>query len=306
MIYKIHQINLLTVGIVMSKKVIMIMIAALLAISVFVSCDQGIKLLKSESSIHIDSNTTTLKGGNTYFLNINETVEVAERMVIEGTDPVTIYLDKCSSLFADQGISVLHGQTLIIQSGDRYSSRLYASYDAPVANAAGIGGFNTGESCGTVIIKGLVDVFSKGGDSAAGIGGANGGSGGKVEIQLASYDDTGSYGAVYAHGGSNAPGIGGGVGGTESNIKFVSGYVAGAAGAGYPNGILVSDGGASLVLSPESEVKLKDSESDPSWWAVLPAGEYYGEMKPYMVLNTYSFAQAQASENVFSMYCRLF
>ena len=256
--------------------------------------------------LHMKSDTTVLLGGYTYFVNTAETVEIAERIVIDGTDAVTLKVDKAGILFADKGISVLTGQTLIIDGGEDYLSNIYANFYEDetttriTETAAGIGGLEKNDSCGTIVFKGLVCVLAKGGAGGAGIGGAEGGNGGNIVFQMG-FHDYGNFGSLTAEGGQNAPGIGGGEGGNPSQITFDSGLVSASGGDGSDKGIWVMEEGAGFNLELSSGTEVRLSKTAMGEWDVKydNPDTYDGRMEKYMCLDSigyYSHLESQPGD----------
>ena len=232
----------------MSKKAFLIVLAALLAVILLVSCDEK-PGANDVDYIPITDSTTVLTGGKAYCLYKDTWVEINERITIDGSDPVTLKLFDGSDLDAMKGITVCENQTLIIE-GDttmNMSTRLYADA-SKVPGAAGIGGFNENETCGTIIIQGLINVVAFGGADAAGIGGAKGGHGGHVELNLKNKICT-----VMATGGENGAGIGGGLSGKGGDVIYRCGdiYTNGYEGIGL--GLYGTDLGT-ITLATEAEV----------------------------------------------------
>ena len=217
------------------KKTIIILLAALLALSVFVACDQDSIVddmfnggsTPEEKTLYINADTTTLAGGKTYTISgdvINE-----NRLSIDGTDPVTILLPAGKTLNVKKGITVAEGQTLIIDEdgtkGTEIGKLIAGGTETPV-DAAGIGGGGGYQAGGKITINGGT-VTAKGGESAAGIGGGYYAAGGTITI---------NGGTVEAYGGSGAAGIGGGGVGTGGTISISGGTVT-ATGGEYGAGI---------------------------------------------------------------------
>ena len=248
--------------------------------------------------LHISASTTDLIGGYTYYINDNETVTVSGRLTVSGTDPVTINLNNVSTLDATKGITVPEESTLIINGGDKYNSFVWASeQEEQISGAAGIGGLNEGDSCGTVIFTGMITVHAFGGDGAAGVGGAKRGNGGYIQIKGSTDYSSPTY--IDCHGGSNAPGIGGGEGGQASAIDFTGGQAWGYAGAGFQQGIAVQGVGesCSLNLADGSWVWLRSDDS--SEWEKLGKDIYYADIRTDKQMSLYKvdpLPDAQLSE----------
>ena len=153
------------------KKTIIILLAALLALSVFVACDQDTIVddmfnggsTPEEKTLYINADTTTLAGGKTYTISgdvINE-----NRLSIDGTDPVTILLPAGKTLNVKKGITVAEGQTLIIDEdgtkGTEIGKLIAGGTETPV-DAAGIGGGGGYQAGGKITINGGT-VTAKGG-----------------------------------------------------------------------------------------------------------------------------------------------
>ena len=148
-----------------------------------------------------------LVGGKSYA--VSGTVNYTDRVTIDGTSPVTIYLKASSTLNAYKGITVDGGQTLIIDGENDTDAVLIATAqqgDYGFHPGAGIGtGFGTTAptTCGTIIINGG-KITAEGYDNSAGIGGSLYSSGentGVIEI---------NGGDVTAIGWEEGAGIGGG------------------------------------------------------------------------------------------------
>ena len=222
-----------------------------------VSVSGNMDLYAQWFDLHITASTTKLIGGHTYYVNQNEAVTVSDRMTIDGTEPVTLKLFDGSSLDAMKGISVLENQTLIIE-GDttmNMTTRLYADASS-VPGAAGIGGYKENESCGTIIVQGLVNVVAIGGSDAAGIGGSTGGHGGHVELNLKN-----KVCAVMATGGNNGAGIGGGLNGKGGDVIYKCGdvYATGYEGIGLG---LYGRALGTITLETETEIWVGPDQSN--------------------------------------------
>lgn len=273
------------------KKTIIILLTALLALSVFVACNQDTIVddlfnggsTPEEKTLYIDENTTTLVGGKTYTIDENVTIENA-RLTIDGTDPVTILLPAGKTLTVQKGITVTEGQTLIIDEdgtkGTEIGTLIAGGYGTTPAEAAGIGGVNESgkKNAGTITINGGI-VYATGGYYGAGIGGGSSGVGGDISIE---------GGTVTAYGGENAAGIGGGSSGAGGNVTIKSGTVkaygganegtGGDAGAGIGGG---SHGDGGTVTINGGTVTAKggsgDMEGDGSGAGAGIGGGYYGD-----------------------------
>ena len=130
-----------------------------------------------------------LTGGQTY--TIFDDLTIADRLYLDGTDPVTIVLPEGKTLTLSKGLEVGTEQSLIID-GEGSLAATGTNYKA------GIGG-GSGTNYGSITINGG-NITATGSSYAAGIGGGEGTFGGSVTI---------NGGTVNATGGQDSDGIGG-------------------------------------------------------------------------------------------------
>lgn len=191
--------------------------------------DDGISLL---ADITLDPTTTNWTNGNTYIASGN--VTISDRVTVTGT--VILQLDSGCTLTVSQGITVANSNRLTIQG----SGTLNAYPNVP-DNMAAIGGGNTTSThdAGYITINGGT-ITASGGDAAAGIGGGNGGTGGKITINGGTVD---AYGGDGVGGTGGGAGIGGGQGASNDTTVIhggtiiARGYDGGAGiGGGYGGG----------------------------------------------------------------------
>ena len=163
-----------------------------------------------------------------------DSVRVSERIEVLGESE--LYLANGGTLTADEGISVLNGESLSIygNGGKLYAGTRNGTTFLANDNDAGIGS-TAGERAGEIIINSGI-VYANGGRNAAGIGGNAasvqilGGTvdakGGRYGAGIGSgYSDNGSSvdimgGNVTAAGGTSAAGIGSGYGAKTSTVRL--------------------------------------------------------------------------------------
>ena len=196
----------------------------------------------------LQSSDVVWKSGEIYKVLSN--VVIPERVSIEGSGTVTLLLCDGAILDVVQGIAVLDGQTLIVDTEGSGTGVLNAR--SVGTHKAAIGGNDGADGdCGTIIVKnGLVNAsLGSGANEAAAIGAGQGGtkgtiliSGGTV-IADASCEGTGhgagiggsrynggvyiavSGGAVVARSGEDGSGIGAGAGGNNLSIMISGGTI---------------------------------------------------------------------------------
>ena len=268
-----------------------------------VKLEESISLYAQWSEVYtITEGTTIFVPGKAYSTAGEETI-VSERIVISDADiieeggstsrdaiikeerkPVTIFLERGTTLIVEKGIEVAEGQELNIQG----SGTLIATAGE---GAAGIGG-GPNTNAGTIVISGGT-ITTTGGTFAAGIGGGKSGNGGIVSV---------SGGDVTAIGGlSGGAGIGGGTNGDGAKVSITGGSVMAfgskesvtvQAGTGFGAGVGgSSDGtleiGEGLGLYGGKDFEDKEFISGPTDSYVGESFEFMGVRKTEMVTITF-------------------
>ena len=202
------------------------------------------EVVETEKSIDeytvMTEDITTLSDNGWYV--VNGDVDISSRIMLEGSANI-ILTDGCF-LYAQMGIEVIEGKTLVIYGQKGEPGALYATNGTTgqssiggSSNAAGgtviikggevdagcsvryIGGSGIGGGTkgagGTVTVYGG-DVTAKGGRSGSGIGGGSNAAGGTLTVY---------GGTVYAKGGKYGAGIGGGQSGAGGTVTVNGGNV---------------------------------------------------------------------------------
>ena len=151
-------------------------------------------------------------GDGWYF--VRGTVTLGERLMISGD--VNLILLRGATLNAQKGINVPEGSSLTIWEGAFGSGDIGRLNAHGADHCAGIGGGVKSAHGGTVIINGRVIINTVGGKYGAGIGGGDGGDGGKVIVNA---------GTIIARGFEGAAGIGGGDYGNGGDFTINGGIV---------------------------------------------------------------------------------
>ncbi len=209
--------------------------------------DESGMLVSCDSYTLVNGELSELSDG---FYCVCGEIETGGRIVVNVTS--SLILCDNAKLTLNKGIHVASGATLTIyaQSAGESMGELEAKGEV---NDAGIGGAN-GDTGGTIIINGG-KVTATGGDGAAGVGGGYNGAGGTIIINGGKVTATGGDGAAGVGGGA---GIGGGACKDGGNIEIKNGDVTatgGSGGAGIGGGgPLVNsanggDGGTILIIN---------------------------------------------------------
>ncbi len=198
----------------------------------------------------VDKNTIIMEDG---IYAVFDDIKVSNRMKVYGD--VELFLADGGKLTADEGISVLDGDTLDIygNGGKLYAGTRNGSNTLADDECAGIGGVDRNDTGSIRVYSGIV--YANGGKNAPGIGGNMS----YVEI---------NGGKVSATGGRNGAGIGSCYGGEGSDIKILGGNVTATGGV---NGAGISTG----IRSNMSSITLSYNTTNDS----IYASSYYGNIK---------------------------